>query len=161
MIIYGITFVFFAAVLIGAFRSMGGEPADAVAASAFLNRMVGWVTTERDSVADLGDGTVDSAEPLSERARAARKVLAGYQQQLTRFEVAGDDAAEVRRLLSQSIESLGWACRMAEIGTLSGNDGVATAAAGLYAHAGLVLDAARDIELDGVAVVVALTPPRG
>ena len=149
MFIYVITFLIFAAVLIAGFRAMGGEVVDAPAASAFLARMVGWVNDEVRRVADLDPAKAapeNAAEPLAERARSARKVLSGYQQQLQRFELdEASDAARLRSLISLAIESLGWACRMAETGSIAHNPAVVAAAAALAVDARRCLYEATDL----------------
>ncbi len=159
MLIYVLAFAFCILVLVAAFRSMGGETVGDAAATEFIDRMVGWVVDESDAVAALGRLRADAPPPpelsqsvFEDRVRAARKALSGYQQQLTRFEVADPTgrAQRVRVLLSTAIESLGWACRMSEAGNLAGNPGVRTAVADLHAHAAACLNEAGELVAEGV-----------
>lgn len=147
MVIYILTFVVFAAILLFSYRALGGEPASPDAVERFFENVVDWVREDASTLGALGLGQPIDEETV-ESARNVRKKLAGYQQQLARLdpdEPKDSDEHSARATLSRAIESLGWACRMVEAGSYQINPAVREATASLYvsATASLAPDALR------------------
>lgn len=144
MAVYVVVIVLLILLLVASFRALsGGEVLTEDDYRTVLVSLAQFATERRNELeAALAPGrpAAESPDPAVEVAAGARKKLAGYQQQLTRFEGAPEQLASARALLSAAIEDLGWACRIVEPGSYWDNPGLQDAVTGLRRHAGRCLD---------------------
>lgn len=129
MAVYVVTLVIVAIVLVGSYRALGGggEPATDEQVQEFVGNVTDWVRADAAQLEFLnGDAAITDAN--EDTARAVRKKLTGYQQQLNRLVETQDERDD----LSLAIESLNWACRMTESGSSRVNANVRDAANELW-----------------------------
>lgn len=138
MAVYIVVIAILVLLLVASFRALsGGEVLSEDACRRVLVSLAEFSAARGDELeAALASARPegDAADPAVEVAAGARKKLAGYQQQLSRFEGAADQLDSARALLSAAIEDLGWACRMIEPGTYRDNPGIQDAVACLHRH---------------------------
>ncbi|MFN2451515.1 MAG: hypothetical protein ABR541_04100 [Candidatus Dormibacteria bacterium] len=143
MLVYAVVIAALVGLLIISFRALsGGEVLTEADYHTVLVSLADFTSQRREELsAGLAAGRPagDTIDPAVETAVAARKKLAGYQQQLARFEAGAERYEEARGLLSAAIEDLGWACRMVEPGTYWDNPGIQEAVAALRSHGGRCL----------------------
>ncbi|GAC1342167.1 MAG: hypothetical protein NVSMB29_13570 [Candidatus Dormibacteria bacterium] len=144
MVVYIVVIAVLIVLLVASFRALsGGEVLTEDDYRTVLVSLTRFADARGDELAEAlagprpGNGAGD---PAAEVAAGARKKLAGYQQQLSRFEGAADQLGSARALLSAAIEDLGWACRLVEPGTYWDNPGIQEAVACLRRHAGRCLE---------------------
>ena len=143
MLVYVIVIAALVVLLIVSFRALSGG--EVLTESDYHTVLVSLATftdqrrEELSAALAAGRPSRDAIDPAVETAGAARKKLAGYQQQLARFETGAERHEAARGLLSAAIEDLGWACRMVEPGTYWDNPGIQEAVAALRSHGGRCL----------------------
>ena len=138
--VYVLTFCIFAAVLLLSYRALGGEPASDDAVQQFVGNVADWLRADWESLSVIGTEG-DANTGVVDQARAVRKKLSGYQQQLARLDGGTGDPVEAgrRAAVSDAIEALGWACRMVEAGSYATNPAVRAASAELYRASGAII----------------------
>ncbi len=138
MLVYVVVIAALVVLLVVSFRALsGGETLTEADYRAVVASLATFTAARGDELAAAlaqGRPATGVADPATETAAAARKKLAGYQQQLGRFEEGATHLEAARGLLSAAIEDLGWACRMVEPGTYWDNPGIEEAVAALQVH---------------------------
>jgi hypothetical protein len=112
--VYVLAVVAFAVMLYLSFRTLGMAPVSPEQGAPLLERLC---TTVAAGVQEIATGLTSAAgEGAGDVARDGRKRLTGYEQQMARLDVEDCDPGLLRRRdgLSSAVETLSWACRMAE-----------------------------------------------
>ncbi|MFN2569253.1 MAG: hypothetical protein ABR564_06595 [Candidatus Dormibacteria bacterium] len=150
MAVYVIAVAAFAVMLYASFRSLAMQPAGGADHAAALGSLVDNVASgSRDVANNLAltelSGHLEVDDALTAGARAGRKRLAAYEQQLARVEggEAGPELRRARDLVASAVEDLSWACRLVESPGYSDSGGLQEAASGLAGHARRCLDEVR------------------
>lgn len=141
MAVYVLAVLTCAAVLYISFRALAMQPAADDPGGEALRRLLAgivagsWASLEQLESA-AGPSPPEGDDPLVAAARAGRRRMAGYEQQLERIDGDSADGAllAARDLLGAAVEATGWACRLAESGSVRANAGMRAAMNQLVDH---------------------------
>lgn len=136
IVVMGVTLL----VLLGAYRSMGGEPPTAEASEVTLDRIIELMREQLPQTATDGVPEIDTS-----RAHEARRALSGLLLTLDQLDLGSysTDSSRARELLRTAADDLTWACRLIESGGLPQDQGISDAVAALRGNAARCLDEAR------------------